>query len=189
MHEDVDDHVSVTNRVRGFCSYEQIAEAIVEAADTVEPKRGQRRGGRNTLYAAAGTSLRKLVIYLHADGVTCESRLSMYSHWDALVFPAVGLIIRSWCATFMGGLDPDQLSDEGPARLIQLWDEISHEVSRGVKRLDFGLHASIAHRSSASLRDSVGGQSLDRKVPGEAHSVQRGGLAVRYQQRPPGSEF
>lgn len=110
VHEDVGHREIVTSRA--FCSYEQIAEAIVEVADTVEFKRGQRRDGRNTLNAPAETSLRKVVTYLCANGVTCEGRLSTYSHWDALVFPERSLIIQSWCATSMGGLEPDQLSEE-----------------------------------------------------------------------------
>ncbi|CAN0273420.1 unnamed protein product [Pylaiella littoralis] len=87
---------------------------------------------KKTWYAPPGTALDKLMLHLNLGGVACTGRLTSYSHWDSLSFPAHGIIIRTWCGASMGGLDPDVFECDEATRLIELQGTLRRKLFRGV---------------------------------------------------------
>jgi hypothetical protein len=121
VYDDIDASKQPVTNV--YSTVQRVAQALRKRRDEdgVQPE---------VWFLAGGLGLRYLALQLHALGITCEARLSTYTTWSLLKFPALKLSIRSCSSDAMGGLHPDEHSEDDVHTIARVFDEELETLKR-----------------------------------------------------------
>jgi hypothetical protein len=119
-----------------FDTPNEIADALEARQQQLTAPKLVKAAGAQVWFYGGDQGLRYLALQLHARGITCEATLSTYTTWKQLRFPALKVSVRCWSSTAMGGLHPDDLSDDSvAAKLSILFEQKLYKLKK--QALDF----------------------------------------------------